>query len=101
MINSNLVVTKHVQKIAENLLELKQFLYIAKPKLYYLIIKKHHRKWVTGTFNSINKYIFNVKYVKMNDDHIAALTSFKPGDNFLISVHNRCSLQGDNIGYCR
>ena len=52
---SKLVVTRHIRRIGQALLKSGQFApSTAESKLSYLVIRKHHRKWVTGDFTVMN-----------------------------------------------
>ena len=91
-----LVVTRHVRKICQQLLRSGQFpACTADSKLSYLVIRKHHRKWVTGDFTVMKIEASDDQ--KMNDDHIAALHS-GPEDSCVISVIDRVE---NHLGYCR
>ena len=104
MSSLNLVVTRHIERIAEQLLLKTPFVSsMARWKLYYLIIKKHHRNWLLG--NPVEAQLeVTVELTerslvqKMTDDHIAGLVSFCPGQHFLVSVFNRITGQ---TSYCR
>ena len=104
MSSSNLVVSRHVERIADHILMKKPFLAsIARCKLYYLIIKKHHRNWLVGSPSETQIEegfgIWDLEDdLKMTDDHVARVASFSPGQPFLVSVFNRITAQ---TGYCR
>ena len=101
---SNLVVTDHIKRIAHHLLNSGQFpSCIADTKLCYLIIKRHHRKWVTGDFSVMN--VEASAYQKMNDDHIASLlgTPGRPlsGPDGYCHIYVFDRIGGTNLGICR
>ena len=104
MSSSKLVVTRHIERIAVQLLLKAPFLtFTARWKLYYLIIKKHHRNWLVGnpveTQLEVTAELDERSLVqKMTDNHVAGLVSFSPGQHFLISVFNRITAE---TGYCR
>ena len=104
MFRSNLVVTRHVERIADQLQNTTPFLAcIARWKLYFLISKKHQRNWLVG--NPVETQLEVLADLderrlepKMTDDHIAGVVSFCPGQHFLVSVLNRIT---GETGYCR
>ena len=104
MSSSKLVVTRHVERISGHLLLKKPFLtYIARWKLYYLIIRKHHRNWLVGhpmeTPLEVTAELEERSLVqKVTDDHVAGLVAFSSGQHFLVSVFNRITAE---TGYCR
>ena len=104
MSSSHLVVTRHIERIAGQLLLKTAFpSFIARRKLYYLIIKKHHRNWLVGnpveTQLEVTAELEERSLVqKMTDDHIAGVVTFSSGQHFLISVFNRITAE---TGYCR
>ena len=104
MSNSNLVVTKHVERIAEQFLtKTPSCASIAEWKLYYLIIRKHHRNWLVGhpmeTPLEVTAELDERSLVqKVTDYHVAGLVAFSSGQHFLVSVFNRITAE---TGYCR
>ena len=100
---SKLVVTRHLERIADQLQNKTPFLTCTRWKLYFLISKKHHRNWLVGNpvETQLDEFVdLDERRLisKMTDDHIAGVESFSPGQHFLLSVFNRIT---GETGYCR